>query len=207
MADSIVVIGAREHNLRNITVEIPRHQLVVITGLSGSGKLQTAQGQEVWSLADLADVTGKRGDATQVQMTSGSTSADHCAKFDAAGNLVSAGAPCGAGGSVAGGVGIYISGGSTVNVDPSIFYTLTATASIDFPSVASPGCTHTDISLPGAATGDTAMAGAPSALIDGMFLAARVAAADTVRLSLCNLSGASQNLPNLTFRVTVTRPF
>ena len=42
MADAIVVIGAREHNLRNITVEIPRHQLVVITGLSGSGKSSLA---------------------------------------------------------------------------------------------------------------------------------------------------------------------
>jgi len=34
----IVVSGAREHNLKNITVSIPREQLVVITGLSGSGK-------------------------------------------------------------------------------------------------------------------------------------------------------------------------
>jgi len=37
-ADSIVVEGAREHNLRNISLEIPRDRLVVITGLSGSGK-------------------------------------------------------------------------------------------------------------------------------------------------------------------------
>src|SRR5512145_1576195 len=36
--DKIVVRGAREHNLKNIDVEIPRDQLVVITGLSGSGK-------------------------------------------------------------------------------------------------------------------------------------------------------------------------
>jgi excinuclease ABC subunit A len=42
MADSLVVTGAREHNLKNITVEIPRHQLVVITGLSGSGKSSLA---------------------------------------------------------------------------------------------------------------------------------------------------------------------
>src|SRR5829696_7218338 len=35
---SIRIRGAREHNLENITVEIPRDQLVVITGLSGSGK-------------------------------------------------------------------------------------------------------------------------------------------------------------------------
>src|SRR5512134_3498828 len=36
--DSIVVRGARQHNLKNVDVEIPREQLVVITGLSGSGK-------------------------------------------------------------------------------------------------------------------------------------------------------------------------
>src|SRR5512136_1014058 len=36
--DKIVVVGAREHNLKNITVEIPRDKMVVITGLSGSGK-------------------------------------------------------------------------------------------------------------------------------------------------------------------------
>lgn len=36
--DKLIVRGAREHNLKNITVEIPRDRLVVITGLSGSGK-------------------------------------------------------------------------------------------------------------------------------------------------------------------------
>ena len=40
--DKIVVKGAREHNLKNIDVEIPRDKLVVITGLSGSGKSSLA---------------------------------------------------------------------------------------------------------------------------------------------------------------------
>jgi len=36
----IVIKGAREHNLKNISVEIPRDKLITITGLSGSGKFQ-----------------------------------------------------------------------------------------------------------------------------------------------------------------------
>jgi excinuclease ABC subunit A len=41
-ANVIRVVGAREHNLKNITVEIPRDKFVVITGLSGSGKSSLA---------------------------------------------------------------------------------------------------------------------------------------------------------------------
>ncbi len=40
--ENLHVVGAREHNLKNITVEIPRDKLVVITGLSGSGKSSLA---------------------------------------------------------------------------------------------------------------------------------------------------------------------
>ena len=40
--DKIIVRGARQHNLKNINVEIPRDKLVVITGLSGSGKSSLA---------------------------------------------------------------------------------------------------------------------------------------------------------------------
>ena len=36
-ADDLVVHGAREHNLKDITVRLPRNRLICITGLSGSG--------------------------------------------------------------------------------------------------------------------------------------------------------------------------
>ncbi len=42
MNDKIIIKGAKEHNLKNISLEIPRDKLVVITGLSGSGKSSLA---------------------------------------------------------------------------------------------------------------------------------------------------------------------
>ena len=42
MNDKIIIKGAKEHNLKNINLEIPRNKLVVITGLSGSGKSSLA---------------------------------------------------------------------------------------------------------------------------------------------------------------------
>ncbi len=41
-SDTLVVRGAREHNLKNISVELPRDRLIVLTGLSGSGKSSLA---------------------------------------------------------------------------------------------------------------------------------------------------------------------
>ncbi|MDX6508857.1 MAG: excinuclease subunit, partial [Gaiellaceae bacterium] len=41
-SDELVVHGAREHNLKDITVRLPRNALICITGLSGSGKSSLA---------------------------------------------------------------------------------------------------------------------------------------------------------------------
>ena len=40
--DSIKIRGAREHNLKNIDLDIPKNKLIVVTGLSGSGKSSLA---------------------------------------------------------------------------------------------------------------------------------------------------------------------
>ncbi|MCB1027796.1 MAG: hypothetical protein KDB24_08555, partial [Microthrixaceae bacterium] len=42
VADTILIKGAREHNLHNVDLELPRDRLVVFTGLSGSGKSSLA---------------------------------------------------------------------------------------------------------------------------------------------------------------------
>ena len=42
MVDQLVIRGAREHNLRNVSLDLPRDQLIVFTGLSGSGKSSLA---------------------------------------------------------------------------------------------------------------------------------------------------------------------
>ena len=42
MADKLVIRGAREHNLKNVSLELPRDRLIVFTGLSGSGKSSLA---------------------------------------------------------------------------------------------------------------------------------------------------------------------
>lgn len=39
MNDKIIIKGAKEHNLKDINIEIPRDKLVVVTGLSGSRKI------------------------------------------------------------------------------------------------------------------------------------------------------------------------
>ena len=42
MAGNIQIIGAKEHNLQNINLNIPKEKLIIITGLSGSGKSSLA---------------------------------------------------------------------------------------------------------------------------------------------------------------------
>lgn len=42
MKDQLIVKGARQHNLKNIDISLPRDQFIVLTGLSGSGKSSLA---------------------------------------------------------------------------------------------------------------------------------------------------------------------
>jgi excinuclease ABC subunit A len=52
MHDAIQIRGARTHNLQNVDVDIPRNRLVVITGVSGSGKSSFKSRAAVGQLAD-----------------------------------------------------------------------------------------------------------------------------------------------------------
>lgn len=76
MSDKIEIIGAETHNLKNISVEIPKNKLVVITGLSGSGKSSLAfetlyaewQKRYLESLSTYARmIISGTSDATKVQ--------------------------------------------------------------------------------------------------------------------------------------------
>jgi len=62
-ADKIVVKGARTHNLKNISVEIPRNKMVVFTGLSGSGKI--AVGTNIIDALVAAKLSSSKREARQ----------------------------------------------------------------------------------------------------------------------------------------------
>ena len=63
--ENIVVRGAREHNLKNVDVTVPRNKLVVITGVSGSGKSSLA--------FDTIYAEGQRRSSSPCQPTPGSS--------------------------------------------------------------------------------------------------------------------------------------
>src|SRR6266849_6014404 len=64
--EKITVRGARQHNLKDVSLELPRNRLTVVTGLSGSGKSSLAfdtiyaEGQRVMILAPI--VRGRKGE-------------------------------------------------------------------------------------------------------------------------------------------------
>ena len=73
--DSLIVRGAREHNLRNLDVTIPRDKLTVITGLSGSGKSTVANALVVRLLSrgESRRVTLLDGDLVRKHLSAGLT--------------------------------------------------------------------------------------------------------------------------------------
>ena len=181
-----------------------------------TGAVVKAEGD--YNLADLGDVSSVKGNTGTVQLFGGgATTASDCAMFDAAGNLVSAGAPCGTGSggggslTVTAGFGVLTStAGSTttVSVDTAAVPSfLTASAVIDFPSIAAASCGEQTMTLSGAAIGDGIAAGWPGALESGLAAAARVSAANTITFRLCNVTAGAINPNSASFRATILRSF
>lgn len=181
-----------------------------------TGAVVKAEGD--YNLADLGDVSGVKGNTGTVQLFGGgATTASDCAMFDAAGNLVSAGAPCGTGSGGGGsltvnaGFGVLTSttgSTTTVSVDTAAVPSfLTANAVIDFPSIAAASCGEQTMTLTGAAIGDGIAAGWPGALENGLAASARVSAANTITFRLCNVTAGAINPNSASFRATILRSF
>ena len=83
--DKIVIRGAREHNLKNVNLTLPREKLIVMTGLSGSGKSSLAfdtiyadgQRRYVESLSSYARMFLGRMDKPDVDEITGLSPAGH----------------------------------------------------------------------------------------------------------------------------------
>lgn len=182
-----------------------------------TGAVVKAEGD--YNLADLGDVSGVKGNTATVQLFGGgATAASDCAMFDAAGNLVSAGAPCGTG-SGGGGGSLTVTAGfgiltsttgstATVSIDTAAVPSfLTTTAVIDFPSISAASCGEQSAALTGAAAGDSVVAGWPATLENGVTGSIRVSAANTITFRLCNVTAAAINPASATFRATILRSF
>jgi len=80
---------------------------------------------------------------------------------------------------------------------------LTATATLDFGSIAANGIGELTITVTGAATGDFAIVSAPAALESGLTFSAFVSAADTVKIRLHNNSGGAVDPASASWKATV----
>lgn len=78
---------------------------------------------------------------------------------------------------------------------------LTGSKGHDWPSINDSGTSATGVTVTGCAVGDFAVASMDQALPDGMVLSAAVTAADTVRVTLFNRTGSTQDIPSGTLRV------
>ncbi len=160
----------------------------------------------------------KQGAGSKLQTFGGGpVAANDCAKFDSSGGLVSAGSPCGAGGSgggdtIASDFGIVIvetsPGVKRVGIDTAAVPAfLTATASLDFGTIVQDACSELTLPLPGAATGDALAPGWPHTLDAGLTGVMFVSSQNTVTVRLCKFTAGAVDPANQAFRATLVRSF
>ena len=176
-------------------------------GLTASTKINRAQGQEVWTLSDLSDVSGKQGTGTAVMMFTGTApAAGDCPGFDASGNLITTGAPCSAGGIQAGPGLKYESG--VLQVDPpTVPAKQTFVGNLDFGSISSGACAELTITVSGAAVGDRIAESWPPSIEAGLLGNMRVSAINTVTVRLCKITSGSVDPAAANFGGDLLRSF
>lgn len=160
--------------------------------------------------------TSKQGNGARLQLFGAGTPATNdCAKFDASGNIISAGAPCGSGSggdTIQSDFGVVITqtgpGVKKIGVDTAVVPTfLTASASLDFGQIPADSCSELNIAVPGAATGDAVSAGWPHTLDAGLSGTMFVSGANTVTVRLCKATPGLVDPPNQNYRATIVRSF
>lgn len=105
------------------------------------------------------------------------------------------------------GTGIDISPANVISVTDAVSQTLWGMASLDFPAIPTSACRDLTLTLAGAQPGDIVAPGWPATLPSGVFGTMLVPVPDTVAVRICNLSGASLDLPPLAYSARVVRSF
>lgn len=150
----------------------------------------------------------KQGTGSKLQTFGGGVvSANDCAKFDATGAIVSAGAACGSGGSVQAGAGLEYQDGILQVQKTAVPAKQTFVNTLNFGSIASGACAELPVTITGALVGDRVAPSWPAALENGLIGIMRVTAGNTVTVRLCNVTGSSVDPTSADFGGDLLRSF
>jgi hypothetical protein len=175
-------------------------------GGGGGGTPGGSSGQIQYNNSGSFGGLDKRGTGTLVQMGTGATTTNNCAKFDANGNIVDAGAACGTtGSSYTAGSGLQLVG-TEFSVDPATVPNfITNSATLNTWGTVGLGCTEKTFTLTGAQSNDAVIPKWPATLPTTVWGTMRASATNTISVVLCANSVAVSD--GMQFGATIIRSF